>query len=288
MDSRRRQGVPFRCGFVYDPLIGHGPNRKKDRLLVIANGLTPYQQAGRLAGHALDQSMHRMAILLDGGFVKHRLGTREQPLESAETVAELVLRLAGYAHPLLQRRELHRVYWYDAELFQRDLRNPISKRSSGTKRDHLAKANARLLVALKASPMTSVRAGECQHRGWHLTKDVLAQANDGPAGGEERRIEVGPDDIEPSIEQKGVDMRIGIDVCTLVLKKHVDAILLVSGDADMVPVMKLARREGALLFLAALGYNVHPAMTEHSDLRIEFPFDDLKTTHSSHRDRDEA
>jgi uncharacterized LabA/DUF88 family protein len=222
--------------------------------------------------------MHRMAILLDGGFVKHRLGTRDAPLKSAEAIGKLVERLAGFRHTLVQSRELHRIYWYDAAPFNRDLRNPISRQSCRSRRDALAQANKQLLNELKVAPLTSVRAGECQHRGWHLTKEVLSQATEGPAGGEERRLAVGPDDIEPSIEQKGVDMRIGIDVCTLVLKKHVDAILLVTGDSDMVPVMKLARREGALLFLATLGASVQRDMREHSDLLIDFDFADLKTT----------
>ena len=47
-------------------------------------------------------------------------------------------------------------------------------------------------------------------------------------------------------------MRIGIDVATLSLKKIVDRIVLFSGDADMIPAMKLGRREGLQVFVVKL------------------------------------
>ena len=39
------------------------------------------------------------------------------------------------------------------------------------------------------------------------------------------------EDFRPSYVQKGVDMRIGIDIASLALKKQVDRIVLFSGDA---------------------------------------------------------
>jgi len=61
-----------------------------------------------------------------------------------------------------------------------------------------------------------------------------------------------PKDVYANFEQKGVDMRIGIDVATLSLKKVVDRIILFSGDTDMIPAMKLARREGLQVFVVKL------------------------------------
>jgi uncharacterized LabA/DUF88 family protein len=56
----------------------------------------------------------------------------------------------------------------------------------------------------------------------------------------------------PDFEQKGVDMRIGIDVATLCLKRLVDRIILFSGDADMIPALKLARREGLQVYVVKM------------------------------------
>ena len=46
------------------------------------------------------------------------------------------------------------------------------------------------------------------------------------------------------LKQKGVDMRIGLDIASLANKKLVDQIVLIAGDSDFVPAAKHARREG--------------------------------------------
>jgi uncharacterized LabA/DUF88 family protein len=76
-------------------------------------------------------------------------------------------------------------------------------------------------------------------------------------------------DLEPNIHQKGVDMRLGLDIAALTLKAHVSAIVLVAGDSDFVPAMKFARREGAQIFLVTLGHTVRPDMREHSDMLLD-------------------
>lgn len=61
-------------------------------------------------------------------------------------------------------------------------------------------------------------------------------------------------------------MRIGIDVATLAYKKLVDRILLISGDTDMVPAIKLARREGLQVVLAEVpGRRLNAELIEDSD-----------------------
>lgn len=76
-------------------------------------------------------------------------------------------------------------------------------------------------------------------------------------------------DLRPDVKQKGVDMRIGLDIAALTLKEHVKVIVLVTGDSDFVPAMKFARREGAQLFLFTLGHGVYESMREHSDIVID-------------------
>ena len=66
-------------------------------------------------------------------------------------------------------------------------------------------------------------------------------------------------------------MRIGPDIASLTLKKQVEIIVLVTGDSDFVPAMKFARREGAQLFLVALGNPVTDEVREHADLMLDLP-----------------
>lgn len=51
-------------------------------------------------------------------------------------------------------------------------------------------------------------------------------------------------DFIPNFEQKGVDMRIGLDIAMMSAEKSVERIILVSGDTDMIPAMKHARKAG--------------------------------------------
>ncbi len=60
-------------------------------------------------------------------------------------------------------------------------------------------------------------------------------------------------------------MRIGVDIASLTLKKQVDQIVLVAGDADFVPAAKLARREGVDFILDPMWQSVPPSLNEHID-----------------------
>jgi uncharacterized LabA/DUF88 family protein len=73
------------------------------------------------------------------------------------------------------------------------------------------------------------------------------------------------DDLKLSLRQKGVDMRIGIDITTLTMKKQVDTIILVTGDSDFVPAAKVARREGVEFLLDPLRQQVNDDLHEHVD-----------------------
>ncbi len=72
-------------------------------------------------------------------------------------------------------------------------------------------------------------------------------------------------DIFYNVKQKGVDIRIGIDIASLAYKKLVGKIILVSGDSDFVPAAKLARREGIDVILDPMWQNVDDRLFEHID-----------------------
>lgn len=53
-------------------------------------------------------------------------------------------------------------------------------------------------------------------------------------------------------------------------------LVLVTGDADFVPPMKFARREGVQFAIVTLGHPVHPDLREHADFSLELePWCDL-------------
>lgn len=77
--------------------------------------------------------------------------------------------------------------------------------------------------------------------------------------------ELQEDDYQLITHQKGVDMRIGIDIASVSYKKQVSQIVLISGDSDFVPAAKLARREGIDFILDPMHAPIKPDLHEHID-----------------------
>ena len=125
----------------------------------------------------------------------------------------------------------------------------------------LAQNNRRLHLELQSVPFVALRMGIARFRGWSVKQGALKRSD-------RTEVTIGSNDIIPNVHQKGVDMRIGLDIASLTLKGQVQVIVLVTGDSDFVPAMKFARREGAHLFLVALGHLITPEMREHSDLML--------------------
>ena len=97
----------------------------------------------------------------------------------------------------------------------------------------LAKNNQRLHKELRAVPFVALRMGDRKFRGWTLN------ARQPPT--DKRELQITSSDLIPNVHQKGVDMRVGLDIASLTLKKQVEVIVLVTGDSDFVPAMKFAR-----------------------------------------------
>lgn len=83
--------------------------------------------------------------------------------------------------------------------------------------------------------------------------------------GEKKFEELSENDVEMVMRQKGIDMKIGVDIASLALKRFVDRIVLISGDSDFVLAAKLARREGIDFILDPMWNSVEPSLFEHKD-----------------------
>lgn len=73
-------------------------------------------------------------------------------------------------------------------------------------------------------------------------------------------------DFEPNFVQKGVDMRIGLDIASMAYKHQVTKLILIAGDSDFVPAAKHARREGIDFVLDPMSQNHHPTKRYMRDL----------------------
>ena len=163
---------------------------------------------------------------------------------------------------------LYRCFFYDAPPYDRQGHRPVSKQAIDYNKTDEAIFRRALFSLLRRRPNFALRLGEVsRHRQWIIKEkaqqDLLAR----------RRTvdDLTDDDFAPGFQQKAVDMRIGLDIAAITLKKQADTIVLVTGDSDFVPAAKLARREGVRIILDPLWHHVAPDLHEHID-RLHCPF----------------
>jgi len=203
----------------------------------------------------------KVAILIDGEWFRIALLEKLRSKLPDEVTAEVVYKNAKLA--LEKGESLIRIFYYDSEPHEGNTRNPISKKTVPCISPEKIAARRRFFAELGQMPFIALRRGIVKPRGWVLRMSYFRKLTE--SGGKVPTLTA--DDMRLSLTQKGVDMRIGIDVATLSLKKQVDRIILISGDLDMIPAMKLARREGVqVAIVQVMGKKLAPELVEDSDL----------------------
>lgn len=107
-------------------------------------------------------------------------------------------------------------------------------------------------------PDFAVRRGELVSRGWKIGKKALARLLRNPAAPT-------ANDLQPNIQQKGVDLRIGLDIARLALCRTAQLVVAVTGDSDLIPAFKFTRREGMRVYLDHLSGPVRRELKVHVD-----------------------
>jgi len=179
------------------------------------------------------------------------------------TGEEVAKRLYTIAHRHVgSENTLYRIFYYDCHPFDKKMHNPISKKVVDFKATDEYKFRTELIEALKKKRKVALRLGTLKEsKTWgiypHRVKDLLS--------GKMEVKDLKPEDVHIELRQKGIDMKIGVDIASLALKRFVDRIVLISGDSDFVPAAKLARREGIDFILDPMGADVEPMLFEHID-----------------------
>jgi uncharacterized LabA/DUF88 family protein len=159
--------------------------------------------------------------------------------------------------------ELLRIYYYDAPPSKEKVSLPVSKKQPNLATTPRAREAQSLYDQLVLRPDFALRMGETKlsPNKWKIkprnANDLLSK----------QRVLI-DEDFSLDITQKGVDMRIGMDMARLALREMVRAIIVVTADSDFIPAFKFVHREGVRVFLAPMGKNVGVDLKVHSDLVI--------------------
>lgn len=197
------------------------------------------------------------------------------------------------------QRHVHRTFYYDALPYDGKAHHPIDNRSIDFAKSIVATQRRELFDCLRRQRKMALRLGRVnREHDWaikpELTKpllrsraalSVLDRLGPIPESGETAQTtltltaeecknlmvmrnlwqSLDASCITLGLRQKGVDMRIGVDIASLALHKQVDTIVLVAGDSDFVPAAKLARRAGIDFILDPLWQKINADLFEHID-----------------------
>lgn len=208
----------------------------------------------------------KTAILIDGAFYLRqakKIWKNQTPEEVAATLATYCR--AHIARAKIDNRncDLYRVFYYDCPPAHLQTQNPVNGEHILYWKTPEAAWRLSFFDELKKKRKTALRLGEMDSKNpvWLLRGRRLKQL----LAGSITVDDLEPDDVELETRQKGVDMRIGMDIASLAYKKQVEQIILIAGDSDFVPAAKLARREGIDFILDPMWVNIKDDLFEHID-----------------------
>lgn len=210
------------------------------------------------------------AILVDGDFFIRRyryLSGNQPPQSVAHALHRMCLEHLQQADGT---RELYRIFFYDCPPLTKKEHYPISGNPVDFSTTPTARWRTELHHQLCSLRKVALRLGYLsEHTGrWVLHPEKLKALLAGTISVRD----LTDDDWFYDVIQKGVDMRIGLDIASMAYKKQVDQIILVGGDSDFVPAAKLARREGIDFILDPLWASIRNDLRVHVDgLRTVLP-----------------
>ncbi len=196
--------------------------------------------------HRLGAMKQKIAVLIDGGHL--RVYARKAKKSYAPDYIEKIAHACALADEVI-----HRILYYDCPPYEGAAIQPVS----GIKKEF--SGSDKWLHDLSRKDLFAVRVGVLKFRGFVLKQSRIPFTPTGP---------LTDSDFDARFEQKGVDMRIGLDMATLSSNNSVELIALVTNDTDCIPAMKHARRAGLQVALIAVpGYHPAPELLAHSDFR---------------------
>lgn len=209
----------------------------------------------------------KTAILVDGGYYRKRSST----VFGHETAKVSAERLYSYCNRHIVEKnfqqqvvhDLYRIFYYDCPPVDKQIFHPVLRKTIDFGKSETKSWTLDFFNELSHKRKIALRLGELSESTAHynLKEKYTKQLINGKLSIDELEEK----HFSLNLQQKGVDMRIGLDIASLSYKHQVDKIVLIAGDSDFVPAAKLARREGIDFILDPLGGNIKNSLSLHID-----------------------
>lgn len=204
--------------------------------------------------------MSVVAILIDGGFFQRRANYLWGEADSVTRATQLMDYCKLHIH---KYDYLYRIFYYDCPPSDKVVFHPLTRKQVKLSDSELYKWMSAFLESMRSQRKVALRLGTLLDIDlqYVINPDLTKKLCNGTIKIEE----LTESDFRLNIVQKGVDMKIGVDIASMAYKKQVNKIILISGDSDFVPAAKLARREGIDFVLDPMGASIRPDLNEHID-----------------------
>lgn len=200
----------------------------------------------------------KVVFVIDGWFMRKRIYKLKTFYYSGPEIRKYCL-----YHLKRGEDQLYRIFYYDTEPLSIKAHNPITNKFVDFSKTPTAIDQANLLESIKTTPNFALRLGTSYwvNKEWIVRPDKLKALLKNKIS----ITDLNESDIYPRIEQKTVDMKIGLDIAYMAEKKVADKLIIITGDSDIVPALKFVRREGMQVGLDPLLSNIRPELAEHID-----------------------
>jgi uncharacterized LabA/DUF88 family protein len=195
----------------------------------------------------------KVIILIDGGFYWQRFlyASKKEPQISdvLDTAEDIMKKMASKTNGDT-KDILFRIFYYDCPPFEGKIKSQDGKKDIDCSKSPIYLSKSKFLNDLCKEDKFALRRGELSFAGW---KQDLHN----------------PKKWKPDFNQKGVDMKVGLDMATIAMKRVAEKIVLVAGDSDFIAPVKFVRKEGLQVYLYRMGNNVKNALIEHCDFDLK-------------------
>ncbi len=201
--------------------------------------------------------MSKIVIMIDGWFMRKRVYQTKAFYYSGLSIRKYCMKYLGPTDTL------YRIFYYDTEPLNEKGHNPITKKHIDFGKTSVALQQLRLLNSIRRTPNFALRLGKIvwRNNAWLLTPQKFKDLMNGKITVKD----LTEYDVRPHLEQKAVDMKIGLDIALIATKRLADKLIIITGDADLVPALKFARREGMEVGIDPLHCPIQAELSEHVD-----------------------
>lgn len=214
--------------------------------------------------------MIRTAIMVDGAFYRKRAYYFWGDLSPADRAHELAQYCKRHIKDEKDEATLYRVFYYDCPPSAKKVYHPLLKKAVDLSASDQYRWANEFFTELKHQRKFALRLGRLaeEQAYYNLRPQITKKLINGTLSVDD----LTENDFIINMKQKGVDMRIGVDIASVTFKKQVDRIILISGDSDFVAAAKQARREGVDFILDPMRSSIKDDLFEHIDgMRTKAP-----------------